>query len=234
MLICKDAKIEIVPQLVADDRLAGSILIEPWTTSWTRRVLANQNKIERERENKLQSFNYPRKHILSTFSSAPPRAPASLLNIINSTENTKLPTQCHSLVRIHTSKPLSPPLFRYLILTLALLNSSNPGPSKPDPPPGSSNQSSNPGNPTQRPNTTGNAVNLPDICPYPNTHPPGERPANGYTHLSRDPHRKERKEHTDGLKIRVNADLAVDLTIKGELYGDLILGIITDDKDDKK
>ena len=72
-------------------------------------------------------------------------------------------------------------------------------------------------------------MNVPGICPYQNTLPPGERPAHGYTHLSRDPHRKERKEHTDGLKIRVNADLALDLNIRGEIYGDLIVGIITDD-----
>lgn len=52
--------------------------------------------------------------------------------------------------------------------------------------------------------------------------------------MSRDPNRKERKEHTDGLKIRVNADLALDLNIKGEIYGDLIVGIITDDKKDGK
>lgn len=206
----------IVPQLVAGDRLAGSVLIEPWTTSWTRRALANRSKIERERENKLQSFNHPRKHTLSTSSSAPPRAPASWLHIINSTENTKLPTQCHCLIQIHTSKPLSPPLFRYLILTPTLHYSSNPSSNNPGPSLGNNTQPSNPGNITQ---------------PQPqNPSTPGERPPRGYTYLSSDPRRKERKEHTDGLKIRVNADLALDLNIKGELYGDLIVGIITDDK----
>lgn len=33
------------------------------------------------------------------------------------------------------------------------------------------------------------------------------------------------------MKIRVNADLALDLdvTLKGEIYGDLIIGLITND-----
>lgn len=59
---------------------------------------------------------------------------------------------------------------------------------------------------------------------------PQRRPRYGYTNLAReDPNRDKRYEGKEGLKIRVNADLALDLDIKlkGEIYGDLIIGLIT-------
>lgn len=108
MLICKNGNWPPAWCSWSSDRISTNRTVGHQLNSG----LVNRNKKAREIERRqLQPFNHPQKHTLSTSYSAPPRAPASLLNTINSTENTKLPTQCHSQVGINTSKKALAPLF---------------------------------------------------------------------------------------------------------------------------